>query len=165
MEQTTHLHRRRPARLHAAAAEGLGAGGEGGVRDAVGHLVLQRRRALPVELGALLHLRQVTHRCHSQNKQQAPPTASRRLVSLTLWGTTLHLVVTCLTVDARLPQNRPAGVTCPAPSSGIRLSAGGGKTAKITSSPKPGKHEIWIRGPILVLCTPDPGDPGAGPGP
>lgn len=47
--------------LHAAAAEGLGAGREGGVRDAVGHFVLQRRRALSVQLGALLHLGQGGH--------------------------------------------------------------------------------------------------------
>lgn len=44
--------------LHAAAAEGLGAGREGGVGDAVGHFVLQRWGALSVQLRALLHLGQ-----------------------------------------------------------------------------------------------------------
>lgn len=53
-------------RLHAPTAEGLGAGWEGGVGDAVGHFVLQCWRALPVQLRSLLHLRQVTYDCYSQ---------------------------------------------------------------------------------------------------
>lgn len=44
--------------LHAAAAEGLGAGREGGVGDTVGYFVLQRWGALSVQLRALLHLGQ-----------------------------------------------------------------------------------------------------------
>lgn len=52
--------------LHAPAAEGLGAGREGGVGDAVGHFVLQRWGALSVQLRSLLHLGQVTYHCHSQ---------------------------------------------------------------------------------------------------
>lgn len=43
--------------LHAPAAEGLGAGREGGVGDAVGHFVLQRWGALSVQLRSLLHLK------------------------------------------------------------------------------------------------------------
>lgn len=46
--------------LHAATAEGLGAGREGGVGDTVGHFVLQRWGALSVQLRPLLHLGQVT---------------------------------------------------------------------------------------------------------
>lgn len=52
--------------LHASTAEGLGAGREGRVRDAVGHFVLQCRGALSVQLRSLLHLGQVTHQRHSQ---------------------------------------------------------------------------------------------------
>lgn len=56
--------------LHAPAAEGLGAGREGGVGDAVGHFMLQRWGALSVQLRSLLHLGQVKYHRHSQRSMR-----------------------------------------------------------------------------------------------
>lgn len=56
--------------LHAPAAEGLGAGREGGVGDAVGHFMLQRWGALSVQLRSLLHLGQVKYHRHSRRSMR-----------------------------------------------------------------------------------------------
>lgn len=50
------VYRRGPCRLHTPTAEGLGAWRKGRVGDTVSHFMLQRRRALAVQFGALLNL-------------------------------------------------------------------------------------------------------------
>lgn len=72
--------------LHAAAAaEGLGAGREGGVGDAVGHFVLQRWRALSVQLRALLHLGQ-GHTPSSFTAQHTQPHTTENHRTGGRWG-------------------------------------------------------------------------------
>lgn len=80
--------------LHAAAAEGLGAGREGGVGDAVGRFVLQRWGALPVQLRSLLHLGQVTYHHHSELSTQHSQTP----VSPACTPATHHTILTSLAV-------------------------------------------------------------------
>lgn len=67
--------------LHATAAEGLGAGREGGVGDAVGHFVLQRWGALSVQLRSILHLGRVTHttitHSHALTQHNLPPRSTQ----------------------------------------------------------------------------------------
>lgn len=50
------MHGRRPGLLYASTAEGLWAGRQGGIRNTVGHFVLESRRALAVQLGTFLNL-------------------------------------------------------------------------------------------------------------
>lgn len=50
------VHGRRPGLLYASTAEGLWAGRQGGIRNTIGHFVLESRRALAVQLGAFLNL-------------------------------------------------------------------------------------------------------------
>lgn len=72
LTRVTHLrldgamHGRSPGLLDAAAAEGLGAGGQRRVRDPVGDFMLQCRRSLSVHHITLLHLTHTSDHSHSQ---------------------------------------------------------------------------------------------------
>lgn len=50
------VHRRGTGGLHTPTAEGFGAWWKGGVGDTVSHFMLQGRRALTVQFGALLNI-------------------------------------------------------------------------------------------------------------